>query len=163
MNAKEYLNIALGGNMNFGTLKPLAIEEIMEGYAVHKFNVLNQYKIAREKSSEMIDDMLLQEIYSLQEKIKIITKMLKQFEPDLDIPMFLHALGHCDYEEWKDGCKENEDSINGVQASAHNSDYAVAVKNLINSEVDCVQTKNGAYVNLDGVIDCLNRALHDFA
>lgn len=49
MNAKEYLNIALGGNMNFGTLKPLAIEEIMEGYAVHKFNVLNQYKIDREK------------------------------------------------------------------------------------------------------------------
>jgi len=26
---------------------------------------------------------------------------------------------------------------------------------LINSEVDCVQTKNGAYVNLDGVLGCL--------
>ncbi len=33
MNAKEYLQVALGGNMNFGTLKPLAIEEIMEAYA----------------------------------------------------------------------------------------------------------------------------------
>lgn len=35
MNAKEYLNIALGGNMNVGTLKPLAIEEIMDSYAKH--------------------------------------------------------------------------------------------------------------------------------
>ncbi len=49
-----------------------------------------------------------------------------------------------------------------LQNTYSNSDYAVAVKNLINSEVDCVQTKNGAYVNLDGVIDCLNHALHDF-
>jgi len=32
MNAKEFLHAALGGNMNFGTLKPLAIEEIMEQY-----------------------------------------------------------------------------------------------------------------------------------
>jgi hypothetical protein len=36
MNAKEFLHVALGGNMNFGTLKPLAIEEIMEQYARHK-------------------------------------------------------------------------------------------------------------------------------
>ena len=36
MDAREYLNVALGGNMNFGTLKPLAIEEIMGQYAYHK-------------------------------------------------------------------------------------------------------------------------------
>ena len=60
--------------------------------------------------------------------------------------------------------KEREAYERGVnQNTSSNSDYAAAVKNLINSEVDCVQTKNGAYVNLDGVIDCLNRALHDFA
>ncbi len=53
---------------------------------------------------------------------------------------------------------ENEELKKRLQPS-HNSDYAMAVKNLINSEVDCVQTKNGAYVNLDGVFDCLNRAL----
>ena len=47
--------------------------------------------------------------------------------------------------------------------TSDNSNYATAVKNLINSEVDCVQTKNGAYVNLDGVIDCINHALHGFA
>ena len=30
------MDIALGGNMNIGTLKPLAFEEIMEGYAKEK-------------------------------------------------------------------------------------------------------------------------------
>ena len=36
MNAEQYLNEALGGNMNISTLKPLAWHEIMEGYAQHK-------------------------------------------------------------------------------------------------------------------------------
>jgi len=36
MNAEQYLNVALGGNMNISTLKPLAWHEIMEGYARHK-------------------------------------------------------------------------------------------------------------------------------
>jgi len=36
MNAEQYLNEALGGNMNIGTLKPQAWHEIMEGYARHK-------------------------------------------------------------------------------------------------------------------------------
>jgi hypothetical protein len=36
MNAKEYLNVALGGNMNIGTLTPLAFEKIMEAYASYK-------------------------------------------------------------------------------------------------------------------------------
>ena len=56
-----------------------------------------------------------------------------------------------------------KDFLDQLQNKSSNSDYAAAVKNLINSEVDCVQTKNGAYVNLDGVIDCINRALHGFA
>lgn len=30
--AAEYLDIALGGNMNFGTLKPRAIAELMQGF-----------------------------------------------------------------------------------------------------------------------------------
>lgn len=33
MDAKEYLKIALGGNINTGTLTSLAISEIMEDYA----------------------------------------------------------------------------------------------------------------------------------
>jgi hypothetical protein len=36
MNAEQYLNEALGGNMNISTLKPLAWHKIMEGYARHK-------------------------------------------------------------------------------------------------------------------------------
>ena len=35
MNAKEYLKVALGRNMNVSTLTPLAIEELMDGYAKH--------------------------------------------------------------------------------------------------------------------------------
>lgn len=42
MNAEQFLNIALGGNMNISTLKPLAWHEIMESYA--------QYKIKKKKS-----------------------------------------------------------------------------------------------------------------
>tara|TARA_R110000803_G_scaffold16034_1_gene44136 strand:+ start:63 stop:353 length:291 start_codon:yes stop_codon:yes gene_type:complete len=33
MTSKEYLEIALGGNMTIATLKPLAIEEIMTDFA----------------------------------------------------------------------------------------------------------------------------------
>jgi len=36
VNAEEYLNAALGGNMNISTLKPIAWHEIMEGYAKTK-------------------------------------------------------------------------------------------------------------------------------
>ena len=36
MNAEQFLNEALGGNMNISTLKPLAWHEIMEQYARHK-------------------------------------------------------------------------------------------------------------------------------
>jgi uncharacterized CHY-type Zn-finger protein len=36
MNAEQYLNTALDGNINISTLKPLAWYEIMEGYARHK-------------------------------------------------------------------------------------------------------------------------------
>lgn len=68
-----------------------------------------------------------------------------------------------DYKNEDDDVKYIRADLVKLQNTSSNSDYAAAVKNLINSEVDCVQTKNGAYVNLDGVIDCLNRALHDFA
>ena len=35
MNAEEFLKVALGGNMNMSTLKPLAWYGIMESYAKH--------------------------------------------------------------------------------------------------------------------------------
>ena len=36
MNAEQFLNESLGGNMNISTLKPLAWHKIMEAYAQHK-------------------------------------------------------------------------------------------------------------------------------
>lgn len=77
---------------------------------------------------------------------------------------YCNIIGENDMCEAKDGeWVRYEDIKHLLKNTSSNSDYAAAVKKLINSEVDCVQTKNGAYVNLDGVIDCLNRALHDFA
>ena len=35
MDAEEFLKVALGNNMNIGTLKLLAWQEIMEAYAKH--------------------------------------------------------------------------------------------------------------------------------
>ena len=55
-------------------------------------------------------------------------------------------------------CEVLEEFSEAQKPSSIN-DYATAVKKLINSEVDCVQTKDGAYVNLEGVIDCLNKEL----
>lgn len=45
MDAKLYLQVALGGNMNFGTLKPLAIEKIMDGYAKHCATEMDKQKL----------------------------------------------------------------------------------------------------------------------
>ena len=36
MNAKEYMESYLGDNMNIGSLTPLAIQELMDDYCIHK-------------------------------------------------------------------------------------------------------------------------------
>ena len=36
MDAEQFMDEALGGNKNIGTLKPLAWHELMEAYARHK-------------------------------------------------------------------------------------------------------------------------------
>ena len=50
----------------------------------------------------MLDDLLLQEIYSLREKLKIAVQIVKYYEPDLDVSAFMHDIGTCDYEEYID-------------------------------------------------------------
>lgn len=50
----------------------------------------------------MVDDLLLQEICSLNEQLKILTKIVKYYVPDLDEPIFKHSLGTCDYQEYLD-------------------------------------------------------------
>ena len=48
----------------------------------------------------MIDDILLQEIYSLREQIKILIKIVKYYEPDLDESSLYHDLSTCDFMEY---------------------------------------------------------------
>ena len=45
----------------------------------------------------MIDDILLQEICSLKEKLKIAMKIVKYYEPELDEAGFMHDIGTEDY------------------------------------------------------------------
>lgn len=48
----------------------------------------------------MIDDLLIQEIQSLREKIKILTKIVSYYEPEIEMIGFLHDIGVCDYQEY---------------------------------------------------------------
>ena len=46
-----------------------------------------------------IDDLLLQEIYSLREKLKIAVAAIKFYDPTFDDAEFTHRLGAVDYEQ----------------------------------------------------------------
>jgi hypothetical protein len=56
----------------------------------------------------VIDDILLQEIQSLREKLKIVIHMLKYYWPDLDEERFQHDIGTCDYQEYIDYITEGK-------------------------------------------------------
>jgi len=65
----------------------------------------------------------------------------------------LEALSsHCEQEAMAD---ERRRCAEELDARAGWKQHIETIIKLINSEVDCVQTKNGAYVNLDGVLGCL--------
>ena len=57
MNAEEFLKTALGGNMNFSSLKPLAISEIMEDYAIQKIDdtLKEMNKYANQRIVEVLE------------------------------------------------------------------------------------------------------------
>jgi len=48
----------------------------------------------------MIDDILLQEIQSLKEQLKICIKIVKYYEPNLDEARFWHDISTYDYKEY---------------------------------------------------------------
>lgn len=52
----------------------------------------------------MIDDLLLQEIFSLREQLKIAVYIIKSYDPNFNEEDFLHRLKSVDYdqlmEEW---------------------------------------------------------------
>jgi hypothetical protein len=62
----------------------------------------------------MIDDILLQEICSLKEQLKIATKIVKYYEPDMDEDLFMHDLGTEDYALYLENNKK-EDKSNVVK------------------------------------------------
>lgn len=61
----------------------------------------------------MIDDILLQEIYSLREQLKIAADIIKSYDPNFDKKDFLHRLKSIDYEQWLEELIENERIENG--------------------------------------------------
>jgi hypothetical protein len=50
-------------------------------------------------SAAYIDDLLLQEIFSLREQLKISVEAIKSLNPDFDDQEFIHRLKAVDYEQ----------------------------------------------------------------
>jgi hypothetical protein len=50
-------------------------------------------------SADYIDDLLLQEIFSLREQLKISVEAIKSYNPDFDVQEFIHRLKAVDYEQ----------------------------------------------------------------
>ena len=48
----------------------------------------------------MIDDLLLQEIFSLREKLKIAIGYIKFYNPTFDEKEFIHQVGSVEYDQW---------------------------------------------------------------
>ena len=48
----------------------------------------------------MTDDTLLQEIFSLREKLKIAVAYIKHYDPYFDESEFIHQVGSVEYNQW---------------------------------------------------------------
>lgn len=48
----------------------------------------------------IIDDILLQEIYSLREQLKIAEQIITDNWPEMAIPEWRHSLSTCDFQEY---------------------------------------------------------------
>jgi len=57
----------------------------------------------------MIDDILLQEIFSLREKLKIAIEYIKFYDQTFDENEFVHQVGSVDYDQWIEELHEEED------------------------------------------------------
>ena len=55
----------------------------------------------------MIDDILLQEIVSLNEQLKIAIEYIKYYDPMFDVDLFLHQVESTDFQSWME---ETEDA-----------------------------------------------------
>lgn len=96
---EEYLNIALGGNMNIATLKPKFWHEIMTDYAkyYHKESTTKPAQAPRQKSGwgKPIDELIeIAEFFSsrppiqMQYQIDKYNKMVKKLEDLKSLPAY---------------------------------------------------------------------------
>lgn len=65
--------------------------------------------VAIEEMDNMIDDILLQEIFSLREKLKIAIEYIKFYNPAFDENEFVHQVGSVDYDQWIEELYEEGD------------------------------------------------------
>jgi hypothetical protein len=56
----------------------------------------------------MIDDTLLQEIFSLREKLKIAIDYIKFYNPSFNEKEFIHQVGSVEYDQWIEELLEGE-------------------------------------------------------
>ena len=54
-----------------------------------------------------VDDILLQEIQSLREKVRILIQIVRYYEPEDDMIALIHSLGSIDYQEYITGCADD--------------------------------------------------------
>jgi hypothetical protein len=63
----------------------------------------------------MIDDLLLQEVFSLRQKVLILAELLAKHEPELCTSGLLHDIGTEDYQDYRISAKNTEpDNIRDV-------------------------------------------------
>ena len=66
-----------------------------------------------EKPETPIDDLLLQEVYSLREKLKISVEAIKAHDPNFDAPLFIHQLNSVDFEQLMEELSEPDPKSEG--------------------------------------------------
>ena len=59
----------------------------------------------------MIDDLLLQEVFSLRQKVLILAELLAKHEPELCASGLLHDIGTEDYQDYRISTKNTEQQL----------------------------------------------------
>jgi len=63
------------------------------------------------QEAKMIDDLLLQEVFSLRQKVLILAELLAKHEPELCISGLLHDIGTEDYQDYRISAKNTEQQL----------------------------------------------------
>ena len=56
-----------------------------------------------------MNDILLQEIFSLREKLKIAVEYIKYHDPEFNEELFMHQVNSVDYEQLMEECEDKEE------------------------------------------------------